>query len=67
MTDLEILALISRIQHVEYEEDELSGLLDQLKIVTKCPTISDIIFYGEDGDTPEKILRKAREYRPFQL
>jgi hypothetical protein len=67
MTDPEILEIITRIQKVEYEDEDLAGLLDQLKVATRCPNISDLIFYGDPSDTPEDILRKARQYKPIQL
>ncbi len=67
MTDAEIIALIARIQRVDCEENELGPLLHQLKVATVCPNISNLIFYGEDADTPEDILKKARQYRPIEL
>ncbi len=67
MTDLQILEAITRIQRLDYKEDELGGLLEGLKQATRCRQISDLIFYGEASDTPELILNKAREYHPFQL
>jgi hypothetical protein len=67
MTDREILEMIARIQKVDYKEEELADLLDRLKVATGCPKISDLIFYGEQSDTPDAILKKARQYRPIEL
>ena len=67
MTDPEILELIGQMQRVEYREEDLADLLERLKVATRCPNISDLIFYGDPSDTPEVILRKARQYKPIQL
>lgn len=67
MTDHELLEMIAHIQRVEYREEDLPDLLNRLKVGTRCPNISDLIFYGDPSDTPEVILRKARQDKPFQL
>lgn len=67
MTDAQIIEMIARLQKGEVNDEESGKWIEQLKKETRCPNISDLIFYGDDFDTPEDILRKAREYRPFQL
>ena len=67
MTDEEMLDIIRRLQSGEIPSEEGGKWLELLKRETKCPNISDLMFYGTESDTPEDILRKAREYRPIQL
>jgi len=67
MTDAEIIELIARLQRGEGKDEEVGEWMDRLKRAIPCPHISDLIFYGEPSDTPETILRKAREHRPIQL
>ncbi len=67
MTDAEIVDLTGRLQRGEGEDDEVGGWIAQLERATGCPNISDLIFYGEDADTREDILKKARQYRPIEL
>jgi hypothetical protein len=67
MSDREILEMITQIQRLEYKEADLPYLLECLKAATRCPNVSDLIFYGDASDTPEVILQKARQYKPIQL
>jgi hypothetical protein len=67
MADAEILVMIARLQRGEGSDDEVGGWMEQLERATGCPNISDLIFYGDPSDTPEVILRKARQYKPIQL
>jgi hypothetical protein len=67
MTDAEILELIARLLRGEGNDAEADAWMEQLERATRCPNISDLIFYGDPADTPEAILQKARQYRPIQL
>jgi hypothetical protein len=67
MIDAEILELIARLQRGEGGDEEVGGWIERLERAIPCANISDLIFYGNDADTPEDILRKARERRPIEL
>jgi len=67
MNDAEIIELIARLQRGAGNDDEVGEWTERLKQATQCPNISDLIFYGDTSDSPEIILKKAREYRPIQL
>jgi len=67
MTDVELLDLIARLQRGEGGDDVATEWIAELERGIPCPRITDLIFFGEPSDTPEDILRKAREYRPIQL
>lgn len=67
MNDAEILECIAKLQRGEGKDDEVGEWLEKLIRATCCPHISDLIFYGDSTDTPEIILKKARQYRPIQL
>ena len=67
MNDGEILELIARLQRGGGKDEEVGEWVERLKQAIPCANISDLIFYGSDGDTPNDILRKARERRPIQL
>ncbi len=67
MNDAEILDLIARLRRGEGSDYEVGEWTGKLKNFTGCPNISDLIFFGNPSDTPEIILIKARQYRPFKL
>ena len=67
MTDAEIIELIKRLQSGEIPSDQGGKWIELLEKETRCPNILELMFYGEESDSPEDILRKARLYRPFQL
>jgi hypothetical protein len=67
MTDAEILALLDRILSGNRPDEEFGQWIEQLKKATGCPDVLNLIKYRTPADTPETILRKARDYRPIQL
>jgi hypothetical protein len=67
MTDEEIISIIRRLQSGEIPSEDGGKWIEMLKKETRCPNIAALMFYGDESDTPEDILRKAREYKPFQL
>jgi hypothetical protein len=67
MNDSEIIILIGRILRGEGSDNEIGDWIEELERATRCPHILGIIRNSSESDTPENILRKAREYKPFQL
>lgn len=67
MTDAEIIELIRRLQSGEIPSEEGGKWIEVLERETRCPNILEMMFYGDESDSPEDILRKARQYRPFQM
>jgi hypothetical protein len=67
MTDAEILEVLERILRGEGDDDEVGEWIEKLERATRCPHILSLIRECSELDTPETILRKAREYKPFEL
>ncbi len=67
MSDEKLLRLISLLRSGKGSDQEASQWIESLKVELRCPRISDLIFHDNENESPEDILRKAREYRLIQL
>ena len=67
MTDAEIITLLGRILSGDRPDELIGEWMEQLEKATGCPHIQNLIKYRTSEETPETILRKAREYKPIQL
>jgi len=67
MTDTEILELLGKILRGEGAEGDIGEWIMTLERAIRCPHLLDILRESNEFDTPETVLRKAREYKPFLL
>lgn len=67
MTDTEMLNLLGRIMRGEGSDAEVGVWIQNLERATRCPHLLNILRDCGAADTPETVLRKAREYRAIQL
>ena len=63
----EMVALTQRILDMNYTEEELPDLIEQLKQSTGCPNVSDLIFWSKRAMTAAEIVNEALAYRPIIL
>jgi hypothetical protein len=71
MTREMAITLVQTVMDVEYDEDEMAGVLDELDRALACPTgyVSDLIFWPKDGQEPTAadVVDRALAYQPFTL
>ncbi|MDX3488340.1 e9imm peptide [Streptomyces sp. ID05-18] len=71
MTRETAITLVQKVMDVEYDEDEMAGVLDQLDRALACPTgyVSDLIFWPKDRQesTAAEVVDQALAYQPFAL
>ena len=67
MNDDELLELIRKLQRGQGKDDEVGSWVLALERSTGCPSVSDLIFYGDPSATPEQILAQAKSHRKIAL
>ncbi|MCX4451701.1 e9imm peptide [Streptomyces sp. NBC_01789] len=71
MTREAAITLVQKVMDVEYDEDEMAGVLDQLDRALACPPgyVSDLIFWPKDmqESTAAEVVDRALAYQPFAL
>ncbi|MFB8085086.1 e9imm peptide [Streptomyces sp. NPDC055992] len=71
MTRETAITLVQKVMDVEYDEDEMAGVLDQLDRALSCPSgyVSDLIFWPKDMQEPTavQVVDRALAYQPFAL
>ncbi|WP_256332600.1 e9imm peptide [Streptomyces sp. 2131.1] len=63
------ITLVQEVMDVEYDEDKMGGVLDQLGSFLSCPTgyVSDLIFWPKERQesTATEVVDRALAYQPF--
>ncbi|SEM58225.1 hypothetical protein [Streptacidiphilus jiangxiensis] len=71
MTHEAAVTLVQNVMDVEYDEDEMQRVLDELDRELGCPTgyVAGLIFWPKDGQEPTaaEIVDQALAYQPFVL
>ncbi|WP_330242615.1 e9imm peptide [Streptomyces sp. NBC_00525] len=71
MTRETAITLVQKVMDVEYDEEEMAEVLDQLDSALACPTgyVSDLIFWpkGRQEPTAAEVVDRALAYQPFAL
>jgi len=71
MTRETAVTLVQNVMEVEYDEDEMQRVLDQLDRGLGCPTgyVAGLIFWPKDGQEPTaaEVVEQALAYQPFAL
>ncbi|MFG1806465.1 e9imm peptide [Streptomyces sp. NPDC049040] len=71
MTRETAVALVQDVMNVEYDEDEMERVLDELDKALGCPTghVGGLIFWPKDGlePTAAEVVDQALAYQPFAL
>jgi hypothetical protein len=69
MTRETAVTLVQKVMDVEYAEDEMARVLDQLDRALACPTgyVAGLVFWPEDGQEPTaaEVVDRALAYQPF--
>ena len=63
----ECVAAITRLRAAEFSDEEIGQVITELQRYLANPKVSDIIFYSGETLTPEQIVERARQYKPFTL
>lgn len=63
----ELIEIVKKLCNGEGDDEECSEWIDILIKNTKCPEISNYIFWSKEELTPEQIIEKALSYRPILL
>ena len=64
----QLLDLVTSVQNGDFDDEELSAVLDSLIQSTGDPNISDYVFWPEGEElTAEEIVDKALAHRPIEL
>ncbi|MFF3911016.1 e9imm peptide [Streptomyces sp. NPDC001848] len=71
MTRETAVTLVQKVMNVEYDEDEMQRVLDELDRGLGCPTgyVAGLIFWPKDRQEPTaaQVVDQALAYYPFVL
>ena len=59
--------LVSEIRSGRFSEAESDLKLAELRKILLHPRLVDLMFYEKPELSDEEVVRRAREYRPFEL
>ena len=67
LSRLELIELVEKIMKSKGTEEEIDNMIEELERNVPHPEVSDLIFWNEEGLTPEQIVDMALSYKPIQL
>ena len=67
LSRLELIELVEKIMKSNGTEEEIDNMIEVLERNVPHPEVSDLIFWNEEGLTPEQIVDIALAYKPIQL
>jgi len=67
LTYVEMVDLIAKLQAGEGDDEEVSEWLDRLSFSLGNPHVSNLIFHSKERLTPQQIIERAQQYKPFQM
>lgn len=67
LTREELIKLVKKMCNGEGSDDEISEWIELLEQNVPDPNVSDLIFWNNEGLTPEQIVDRAMNYKPIVL
>ncbi|RAN87252.1 hypothetical protein B5P41_24520 [Bacillus sp. SRB_28] len=67
LTREELINLVSKIIECEGTEEEIDEMIEIVERNAPNPEVSDLLYWNDEGVTPEQIVAKALSYKPVQL
>lgn len=63
----ELIKLVEKMCNGEGSDDEISEWIELVEKSVPDPNVSDLIFWNDEGLTPEQIVDRALNYKPIKL
>ncbi|MEU8240977.1 hypothetical protein AB0C07_22265 [Actinoplanes missouriensis] len=65
MTKERALELVRLLRDPRLPDSEADGLLLELERITRCPHVSDLMFFRDPSLSDQEVVKQAISYRPF--
>jgi hypothetical protein len=63
-----LVGLVTRLVNVEFDgEEEGDAILNEIEAMVPAAQVANLIYYGDDEDTPETLADKMLAARPIIL
>ncbi len=67
LTREELIKLVERMCNGEGSDDEIGEWIEILERNVPDPNVSDLVYWNNEGLTPEQIIDRAMSYKPIIL